>query len=110
MATKCSAWIRIDSECSRLPRGDVADIGFIHICIELHFRQILCDLEDGGGGKRCCYRLAHIHAAGDHCAINGSGDLSMCEVDLGLIEHRLRLALLCSPGTQLAFHHLNLSL
>ena len=49
LSVECRAWICIYGERSILAHRDVANIRFIHVCVDLHFRQVLRNFEDGRG-------------------------------------------------------------
>ena len=67
---------------------DVADVGFRHRADDLHFRQVVCDHEKGGGAEAGGDRVADVDLPGDDHAVNGREDVAMGEIHLGQIQRR----------------------
>ena len=74
-----------------LIRPDAADVGLVDVRVDLHLRQVGRDDEQRRRLHARGDRLADVHAALDHDAVDRRGDGAVIEVDLRLVQVGLRL-------------------
>ena len=84
--------IGVDAERDVLTGTDAADVGFVDVRVDLHLRQVGGDDEERRRLHAGRDRLADVDAALDDDAVNRRRDDRVIEVDLVLVDRRLRLA------------------
>ena len=69
-----------------LSGADAPDVRFVDRRVDLHVREVVGDHEQRGRLQRGRHRLAHVHVAGHHHAVDGRADDGVGQVDLGLLD------------------------
>ena len=91
LAGKGPVAVGVHREGDRLSDLDVADVGLVHGRPHQHVAEVLGQQEQAGRIHAGHHRLADVHAAVDHHAVDGRGDGGVAQVDLGLLGGDLRL-------------------
>ena len=86
---KRARWKSVDRKIDILIHTDRADVGFSHVRVDLHFRQIVRDREDHRRLQTGRDRLANIDIARNHHPIDRRRDRAMVEIRFRFIERAL---------------------
>ena len=79
------SWESVNSEINVLSNLYDTDIRLSHIRIDLHLREIICDLKNHRGLQTGGNGLANIDAARDHHAINRRCDRAVLKIGFRFI-------------------------
>ena len=82
-------WKSIDRKIDILINADRADIRFSDVRIDLHFSQVVRNLENDGRLQTGRDGLADIDVARNHYPIDRRGDRAMVEIGFRFIERAL---------------------